>query len=102
MDIYIYQADLYCSDCAYTIGMVCHCEYHKPKGTNLCDSECTPIGPYADGGGEADTPNHCGGCGVFLENNLTQDGVEYVKDAIKDGRGSVIDEWKAYYDWIGE
>ena len=34
------------------------------------DSDDLPKGPYADGGGEADTPQHCDGCGHFLENPL--------------------------------
>ena len=100
MNVYMYQADLYCENCTNEIGMVCHSEYHKPRGTNLCDSDCTPIGPYPDGGGEADCPNHCGGCGLFLENPLTQDGMDYVKDAIEDGTGTVVQEWKEFYDWI--
>jgi hypothetical protein len=30
------------------------------------DSDDLPKGPYAQGGGEADTPQHCEGCGQFL------------------------------------
>ena len=33
-----------------------------------------------EGGGEADGPQHCGDCGVFLENALTTDGDTYVKE----------------------
>jgi len=100
MNVYIYQADLHCEKCAKRIGFVCHTESHRPKGTNLCDSECTPIGPYANGGGESDTPQHCGTCGVFLENDLTSDGEDYVRKAIKDGQGACIEEWREFYSYL--
>ena len=47
------------------------------------DSDDLPKGPYADGGGEADTPQHCDGCQQFLENPLTGDGLIYVEDALR-------------------
>jgi hypothetical protein len=40
------------------------------------DSDDLPKGPYADGGGEADTPQHCDDCRRFLENPLTGDGLK--------------------------
>jgi hypothetical protein len=43
------------------------------------DSDEWPKGPYCDGGGEADNPQHCACCTVFLCNPLTQDGVAYVR-----------------------
>jgi hypothetical protein len=46
------------------------------------DSHDLPKGPYADGGGEADAPQHCDGCGQFLQNPLTGDGRTYVEGAI--------------------
>jgi hypothetical protein len=47
------------------------------------DSDDLPNGPYIDGGGEADTPQHCDGCRQFLESPLTGDGLIYVEDAIR-------------------
>jgi len=47
------------------------------------DSGDPPKGPYADGGGEADFPQHCDGCGQFLGNPLTGDGLIYVEDALR-------------------
>ena len=38
---------------------------------------------FADGGGEADWPEHCAECDEPLENPLTSSGVEYVLDAIR-------------------
>ncbi|MFN0317543.1 MAG: hypothetical protein ACKVQA_21165 [Burkholderiales bacterium] len=57
---------------------------------DYCDSSEYPKGPYDEGGGEADSPQHCGGCREFLENPLTPDGMEYVRDA-KNA------EWDAFY-----
>jgi hypothetical protein len=45
------------------------------------DSDTWPQGPYDSGGGEADTPQHCDQCGVFLENPLTSDGDDYLLEA---------------------
>lgn len=77
MDAYVYDADIYCEDCA-------------PEGAD---------GPYPDGGGEADTPVHCGGCHCYLDAPLTGDGVEYAIDALEsylwDRRGDVevLKQW---------
>lgn len=81
MDAYMGEASLYCKKC-------------KPKGAQ---------GPYAEGGGEADTPQHCDGCMAFLENPLTTDGVAWVAEALVDycqgagGDKDVLDEWAAFY-----
>jgi len=75
------------------------------------DSDEFPKGPYPDGGGEADCPQHCGAgaqcvnaiefddghkVGAWLENELTTDGVEYVREAIREG-GEVAEMWADYY-----
>lgn len=94
MDVYIYQADIYCAACGEAIrqrlGLACEAE----------DSDAWPQGPYSNGGGEADTPQHCGGCSVFLENPLTGDGYDYVREqaADKSSAGGVIREWLEFYD----
>ena len=63
-------------------------------------------GPYADGGGEADTPQHCDGCGHFLENPLAGDGLIYVEDAIRDNlrtkklsgaTNNAVVDWAEFY-----
>lgn len=53
------DGEFYCTDCA--------------EGIIDPTRECVE-----DGGGEGDVPTNCAGCGVFLENPLTQDGVKYV------------------------
>jgi hypothetical protein len=102
MDAYIFDAELLCSDCAESVMA----RLPKPVGwpdEYQYDSDDYPKGPYSDGGGEADCPNHCGICGLFLENPLTDDGAEYVKAAIAEfdstGRGTpeVIAEWREFY-----
>jgi hypothetical protein len=56
-------------------------------GDMYCSS-CLPVSTSHDGvsigGGETDSPSHCGGCGVPLECELTSDGVDYVADAVYD------------------
>lgn len=104
MDAYIYQADIYCKDCANEIRKI------KSLGEN---SEDYPQGPFPDGGGEADSPQHCGDCGLFLENPLTEDGQDYVKEEV--GRlnqllhseGLVdavplnnIHKWESFYSYL--
>lgn len=58
MDVYIYQAAIYCEDC------------RNPEME----------GPHSEGGGEADAPQHCDTCKAFLENPLTADGYDYVRE----------------------
>jgi hypothetical protein len=55
------------------------------------DSDEYPKGPYPDGGGEADTPQHCDHCHCFLENPLTSDGYDYVREKQNA-------EWDSFYD----
>ena len=89
MDVYIFQAALYCERCGEAI-----CESLTAKGKapddpseeRSYDSDDYPKGPYANGGGEADTPQHCDECQLFLENPLTGEGVQYVREAIAEQR----------------
>ena len=55
-----------------------------------CDSSEYPCYAGADGGGESDTPSHCGACGQFLENPLTSEGYGYVREAARA-------EWDSFY-----
>ena len=98
MNVYIYAADLYCEDCGKAIRKQILTECHIPKHVDetFYTSDEYPQGPYPDGGEESDSPQHCGAgptcinaiefddgikVGVWLENELTTDGVEYVKEA---------------------
>ena len=79
MDAYIFQSDILCKDCGENIKKVL-----PPPSNYIFDDESSydsdqwPKGPFGNGGGEADTPQHCGNCGLFLENPLTEDGEKYV------------------------
>lgn len=97
---YVYQAALLCDDCGLAKQKALLGTVHPSKDY---DSDRFPQGPYADGGGEADSPQHCDHCGEFLENSLTGDGEEYVRDLIAQhhatGRGSesVLRQWSEFY-----
>ena len=69
-DGYAYDSDTYCSDCL-------------PDG-----ADGLPLGAN-----ETDSPSHCGDCGVPLHCQLTSDGVQYVRESIKDGNGCCQELW---------
>ena len=71
-----------------------------PEDETTFDSDQYPKGPYCNGGGESDCPNHCDGCKVFLENPLTQDGENYVREQAD--KGHIPDEWREFYDYLLE
>ncbi len=83
MNVFIYRAALLCEDCA-KLQMEQLNESFSANGAlpgNADDdSDRYPQSPYSNGGGEADCPQHCDCCGVFLENVLTDAGVAYVKE----------------------
>lgn len=82
MNAYAYKAALYCEDCGKAIAAkLDRCGFTLDE-TFRADSERYPQGPLPFGGGEADCPQHCVKCGVFLENSLTTDGRAYVHEAI--------------------
>ena len=91
MDAYIFQADVWCEDCARDI------QFRLSHRKDDEDSDAYPQGPYSDGGGEADCPQHCGGCRVFLENPLTSHGVDYVVEQHRDNPSDITQEWVDYY-----
>ena len=99
MDVYLYQAALYCDDC----GKAIRGKLAIPPGADIdnehtFDSNDYPKGPYSDGGGEADCPQHCDACNVFLENSLTGDGVDYVREMLrKRPNGKTAKHWADFY-----
>lgn len=79
MDAYIFQADLYCPNCADDIMNKIIAEGKQPEeldNEETYDSDDFPKGPILDGGGEADHWQRCGTCGCFLGNALTSEGVK--------------------------
>jgi hypothetical protein len=114
MNVYIYAADIYCEECGAAIRDQITGEGHAPADIDdetSYDSDEFPKGPYKDGGGKADCPQHCG-CGAecvnamtldddtkvgaWLENPLTTTGAEYVRDAYRKG-GEVAAAWSVWY-----
>jgi hypothetical protein len=100
-NVYMYQAALYCEDCGEAIRKKLEEQGEAPEDPDdetSYDSSDFPAGPYPDGGGEADGPQHCD-CGAecldavtlpcgdkigaWLENPLTEDGVRDVISVIQ-------------------
>ncbi len=75
MKAYIYNADIACEQCASEIKESLQCD-------DTGDSDDYPQYAGDDGGGEADSPQHCGWCGDFMENPLTDLGREYVNETV--------------------
>ena len=97
MDAYSYQAALLCVGCARARVKKLVFSGHSDTG----DSDDFPQGPYADGGGEADSPQHCDRCQVFLENPLTSEGRDYVIErlCLPDAADNpVCEQWAEFYD----
>lgn len=97
--MYAYNAALWCDDCAEAIQEDLDNAGHEDTGdTNEYPQYCSSD--------ESDCPEHCDGCGEFLENDLTSDGVDYVKDAVDDDEeAGIIDSvavtvWKPFYSYI--
>ena len=106
MNAYIYQAALYCERCGNEIRERLTAEGKAPANPDdeiTYDSDDFPKGPYPDGGGEADCPQHCDSCNCHLENPATADGANHIRQSIldflcsNDGAEDVIETWRAYY-----
>jgi hypothetical protein len=102
-EAYVYQAAMICADCAEKVkdqlGVLGRVPI-EPDNESTYDSDDYPKGPYPDGGGEADYPQHCDLCNVFMENPLTGDGYAYVEEALDN---YPINEttalWRDYYSY---
>lgn len=106
---YIYQADVWCENCATEIAATLDAEGKTPPNVMdeaSYDSDNYPKGPFFEE--ESDAPEHCSGCKIFLENPLTADGTEYmtqmVDKAVAEGRGEEphIKEWMDFYGYRPE
>jgi hypothetical protein len=105
VNAFIYQADIYCEHCGQKIRDTLTAKGKHPvnqDNESSYDSDDFPKGPYPNGGGEADSPQHCANCHVFLGNDLTGEGVAYVFEALQDyvsgmgGKADVLDEWSEH------
>jgi hypothetical protein len=100
---YVYNAVLWCEAC----GDKLRAELPLPQNCDendehTWDSDYYPKGPYRTD--ESDNPEYCDGCGGFLENALTSNGAEYVREAIAsevaEGRFNsiAVKVWAPFYD----
>jgi len=114
-DVYVYAADLYCEDCGDAIREELTKQGEAPDDPDdesSYDSDDFPKGPYSDGGGEADSVQHCGShetclnaielprgskIGAWLGNALTHEGVQNVCEAVQGG-GAVAVLWGVWYE----
>jgi hypothetical protein len=77
VDAYMFQAALYCAPCGESIRARLTAEGKAPENPmdeHSFDSDDFPKGPFPDGGGEADSEQHCDACAEALDNPLTDDG----------------------------
>lgn len=84
---YVFQADLLCEGCGKVAKNELDAAGRKPADvTNEAtfDSDEYPKGPYAEGGGETDCPQHCHSCSTYLGAPLTQEGIEYVLEKVRE------------------
>lgn len=111
--MFIYCADVYCNKCGEAIKARILEETgddpEKFSDESDYDSDEFPKGPYSDNQ-ESNTPQHCasgaecldpveiGGenYGYFFENDLTSDGIKYLREAITEG-GEVAEFWYRHY-----
>ena len=108
IDTYAYNADLYCEDCGLSIKNDLdnnNIGVNKIDPINMEDSNYYPQYVGDSGGGESDSPQHCGNCSMFLENSLTSDGENYLKEMIEEGSHNGIQdlihaEWKQHYNYL--
>ena len=89
MNVYMYQAALWCEPC--TLGIMATLTTPDGYAEYDWDSDSYPVGPYAGDMMESDSPDHCDECNVHLENPLTPDGYRYIVWE------SINAEWDAFY-----
>jgi hypothetical protein len=109
MDAYVFAAALLCEECGEKTRDEIEASGKAPSDPDdetSYDSDDYPKGPYADGGGEADSPQHCDTCKTFLENPLTSEGLDYVRgiiaERLADPDASLdvpsFNDWAPFYD----
>lgn len=105
----IYAANIFCAKCTANIKQQCFADGTVAKmladGDDPMDEWTFDSDEYpkcCDVTSEADCPQHCGGCGEFLKNDLTTDGEEYVRDTVRDSDDDsvALTVWKPFYDYI--
>lgn len=109
----IYQADVWCDDCANAIRERLEAECKAPEDVeDECSYDSDEYPKYASDDDESDSPQHCAAgeeCFNAIElpsgrkvgqlfGSLTSDGVEYVRSqALKDGSNEVVKLWVEHF-----
>lgn len=102
---YVYQASLYCEACGEAIRTRITAEGAAPEDAGdetSYDSDDYPKGPHAVS--ESDGPEHCDACHVFLENDLTAEGVTHTTKLVHGDWNEwrldsvAITQWAPFYD----
>ena len=102
MEYFIFAADVYCPHCADAIKRrLASVAPADPANENTFDSGDYPKGPYSDD--SSDTPQNCAECGDYIENPLTEAGVDYVIEAMQEDidrhhTNSVVRDWAGHLD----
>ena len=118
MKEYIYAADCYCEACGEDIRRRLIQEGKAPKDPAdewSYDSDEFPKGPYEIG--EVDLPEHCGSgpdclnayvlqdgtkIGCWMENDLTEAGILYVREYMRDDPDNEVTQlWATWYRQLG-
>lgn len=78
--------------------------YTEPQDAYMGDAEflCkkhSNSGEFIGNIGESDSPEHCAICGMPLKCCLTSDGIEYVRESIKEGGGCCRELWPILFDY---
>jgi hypothetical protein len=84
LDVYMYRAALLCAEHGEEVRQQLTAAGKAPADPSeehTYDSDEFPKGPYPNGGGEADGPQYCDQCGIFLENPLTDEGDRYMRES---------------------
>jgi hypothetical protein len=104
MRVYIYQAALFCEACGEAQRKELNIAGKSPKDPDdetSYDSDDYPKGPEEEGG--SDSPSHCDNCHMFLETDLTAEGMAYVKERIEERLCAgewdsvALKEWMPFY-----
>lgn len=73
---YVFRADIICDRCRAKVDVP------KPTYAEPFDNDDYPS--YLEDAGECDSPFHCGDCGEPLDYSLTEQGVKYVLESVRE------------------
>lgn len=114
---YVYAAALYCAPCGLDVRRRLEREGKAPKPSEVLDERSYdsghyPKGPVPRGGGESDSPELCasgaeclraleledGRHGAWLGNDLTSEGMEWLREALLERPTPLVLFWARSYD----